>query len=459
MIEDTIVALSSGALPAGIAVIRISGPAARHALEQLTGAPPMAREARLRRVRNAAGETIDRGIALLFDGPNTATGEDLCELHVHGGRAVVAACLGALTALPGVRLAEPGEFTRRAFENGRIDLTEAEGLADLLGAETEGQRLRAVRDAGGALRALYEGWMSRLVRARALLEASFDFTDEGDVSEDVSFGVRPILARLRADMKEHLAGARRGEILRHGFQIVIAGAPNAGKSSLLNALARRDVAIVSPVPGTTRDVIEVTLDLGGVPVRLVDTAGLRATSDPVEMIGVERAQVAMWEADLVLWLVDASENDALTHVKQRNPDASWSHHGGMEDRGHTPAPTLRIATKSDLPASIDRSKFEPFDLALSAESGEGVPALIERLAQAAHEAAGDPTALVPTRIRHREIVMDALRLLEEEAFEAAPPEIQAETLRRASDRLGALTGRIGVEDLLDVIFSQFCIGK
>ncbi|MDX1730609.1 MAG: tRNA uridine-5-carboxymethylaminomethyl(34) synthesis GTPase MnmE, partial [Aurantimonas coralicida] len=302
--SDTIAALSSGALPAGVAVVRVSGPAARDVMERLAGSVPPERRASLRRFRDAADRTIDRGIALFFPGPGSVTGEDLAEFHLHGGRAVVAAFLEAGTSIPGVRLAVAGEFTRRGFENGRIDLTEAEGLADLLAASTEAQRRMAVAQAGGALRALYGGWMRDLTNARAMIEASFDFADEGDVDDDVASGVERQVAEVAEAMRTHLVKADRGEILREGFKVAIVGAPNAGKSSLLNALADREVAIVTEIPGTTRDVIEATLDLGGIPVRFSDTAGIRETADRIEAMGIERARAVMDEADLVLALVD-----------------------------------------------------------------------------------------------------------------------------------------------------------
>ncbi|BDA86848.1 tRNA modification GTPase MnmE [Aureimonas sp. SA4125] len=436
--QETIVALSSGSLPSGIAVVRISGPASTVALEALTGSVPAARRAVLRRIGNIEGLEIDRGLVLFFQGPATVTGEDLAELHLHGGRAVVAACLEALTALPGIRLAEAGEFTRRAFENGRIDLTEAEGLADLLAAETASQHRLALSQVGGSLRGLYEGWMTSLVQARAMLEASLDFSDEGDVGEDAADAVAPALARLATEMKTHLASAHRGEILRDGFRVAIIGAPNVGKSSLLNALADRDVAIVSDIPGTTRDVIDVSLDLGGIRVRISDTAGLRDTEDAIESIGIARAQEAAAAADLVLVLDDGT----ATHVK---------HGGSGEGQKY-----LRLRTKSDLMSRDDRFGCET--LAVSTATGEGLSQLLSVLARYAEEAAGDPGAVVPVRLRHREIVADALALLGD-AQALSAPEIQADGLRRATDRLGALTGRVGVEDLLDVIFSEFCIGK
>ncbi|KQT42915.1 tRNA modification GTPase TrmE [Aureimonas sp. Leaf454] len=431
--SETIVALSSGALPAGIAVVRISGPATRDALQRVAGPLPLTRRASLRWIRNGGGEPIDRGLVLFFEGPTTVTGEDLGELHLHGGRAVVGACLETLTSLPGIRLAQAGEFTRRAFENGRIDLTEAEGLAELLSAETRSQHRQALAQSGGSLRRLYEGWMAQLVRARALLEASFDFSDEGDVASDVADAVRPALTGLVAEMDRHLAGARRGEILRDGFRVVIAGRPNAGKSSLLNALADRDVAIVSDRPGTTRDLIDVTLDLGGLPVRLTDTAGLRESEDSLETEGIARAQAAMAQADLVLLLSDGEASPDISDVPDRR--------------------VLPVRSKRDLFPAPDGM------LAISTRTGEGLDDLIAAIGTAASNAVGDPAELVPTRVRHREIVAASRSRLAAVLVDAPPDEIFAEELRTVAERLGALTGRTGVEDLLDVIFSEFCIGK
>lgn len=435
LLDDTILALSSGSLPAGIAVVRVSGPAAAHALTALAGGLPEPRRASLRRLRAGDGTEIDRALTLFFPGPATATGEDLAEFHLHGGRAVVAALTSALLALPGLRLAQAGEFTRRAFTNGRIDLTEAEGLADLLAAETEGQRLQAMAQAGGEARALYERWMRQLSRIRALLEASFDFSDEGDVDDSVSAGTGEAVANLRAEIEEHLTGAHRAEILRDGFRVAIAGAPNAGKSSLLNALAAREVAIVSAIPGTTRDVIEIRLDMEGLPILFSDTAGLRETEDEIEAIGVSRARARIEAADLVLHLIDpgAPEEAAI-------------------EAGDKPA--LRVATKADLHSTLPAN----FDLSLSARTGEGLDELTRHIAASAREAAGDPSALLPARARHRDLLRQCTERLG--AYDASlPPEITAETLREASDRLGALTGRVGVEDLLGLIFSEFCIGK
>ncbi len=433
--DDTIAALSSGPLPAGVAVLRVSGPAAREALVRLAGGVPEPRRASLRTIRDLTGAPIDRGLVLFFAGPASVTGEDLAEIHLHGGRAVVAAALGALTSLPGVRLAEAGEFTRRAFANGRIDLTEAEGLADLLAAETEGQRRQALLQAGGAHRALYEDWSRRLLYARAMLEADFDFSDEDDVADDVAASVLPAVHAIAAEIEAHLSGAARGEILREGFRVAIVGPPNAGKSSLLNALARREAAIVSDIPGTTRDAIEVALDLAGVPVRLVDTAGLRETGDAIEAIGIERARRAMVEADLVLHLTPAGEAWDASLVEAVDPARLW-----------------RIAAKADLSPSEDPAR-------LSVRTGEGLDALVARIGAEALARAGEGLQPVPTRERHRLHLAQALSILRHEPLAGLPPEIVAEALRRADDALGALTGRRGVEELLGVIFSEFCIGK
>ncbi|KQT85540.1 tRNA uridine-5-carboxymethylaminomethyl(34) synthesis GTPase MnmE [Aurantimonas sp. Leaf443] len=443
---ETIVALSSGALPSGIAVLRVSGPAARGVVTALAGSVPAGRRAGLRRIRDRDGATLDRGLVLFFEGPGTASGEDSAEFHLHGGRATVSAVLAAACALPGVRLAEAGEFTRRAFENGRIDLTEAEGLGDLLAAETERQRRAALDQADGSLRRLYEGWMDALTGMRAMIEASLDFADEGDVGETLDPGTARAMARLLVELEAHLDRAERGEILRAGFRVAIVGPPNAGKSSLMNALARRDVAIVTPVPGTTRDVLEVTLDLRGIPVRLFDTAGLRETDDPVEAIGIERARRTMDAADLVLSLVpaDALEEAAgLSHVKHAVVD------------GEAAKPThLTVLSKADLAKRPVPDSWP----ALSTRDGTGLESLLAHIAAAASEGIGEEP--LPLHERHRALLGE-LRDLLREALDHPDdaPELQAERLREAADRLGLLTGRRGVEDLLDIVFSRFCIGK
>jgi len=304
----TIFALSSGSGIAGIAVIRVSGPRVPAIMDELRLGRLPSRVAQLvTLIDPRTGEPIDTGLALHFPGPRSYTGEDMLELHVHGGRAVVAATLTALSHIEGCRLAEAGEFSRRAFHNGKLDLTEAEGLADLIAAETEAQRRQALRVAGGELRGLYEGWREALIQAMALMEASLDFSDEADVAADAMAKARVIVADLRGRIRAHLDDSRRGEILRDGFHVVIAGPPNAGKSSLLNTLARRDVAIVSPEPGTTRDVLEARLDIGGYPVIVSDTAGIRSTpTGVVEAEGIRRGFARAAGADLVLWLIDAT---------------------------------------------------------------------------------------------------------------------------------------------------------
>ena len=444
---------------------------------------PSDRRASLRRLRDAEGATLDCAIVICFAGPNTVTGEDLVEFHLHGGRAVVEAVLEAILALPGVRLAQAGEFTRRAFENGRIDLTEAEGLFDLIGAATEGQRKLALAEAGGRLRELYDGWAIRLTRTRAMIEASFDFADEDDVDPNVTAGIDHGIATLEVEMNDHLSTGGRGEILRDGYRVAIVGAPNAGKSSLLNALADREVAIVTEIPGTTRDVIDITLDLGGIPVRFSDTAGLRETSDTVEAIGIERARAVMEKANLVLVLVDPLDDrsllsaigDRLTHVKPSVPlsgiavptqRSESSLAEAPQDLRSTPQQTLIIHTKIDRSASEgpnDPMNTEPadmeFDAAISVKTGEGMTNLVKRITDMATDAAGDLDT-VPLRTRHRAPIVEASRLLGEfRTASDAPLEMRAEMLRLAGDRLGTLTGRVGVEDLLDVVFSQFCIGK
>jgi len=306
----TIFALSSAPGRAGVAVIRISGPAAGTVLDTLAAPRPEPRSAKIRYLRRPeTGEILDQALVLWFPAPRSFTGEDVAELHVHGGRAVVQAVLRAIGDIPGCRLAEPGEFARRAFENGKLDLTMAEGLADLIDAETEAQRKQALRQAGGALANLYDGWRNSLIEALALVEAAIDFSDEGDVGSETYDQAVRVVRDLEAAIRRHLADGRRGEILREGFNVVLAGPPNVGKSSLLNALARREAAIVSEEAGTTRDVIEVRLDLEGLPIVVGDTAGIREATGAVEREGIRRTLARTREADLVLWLMDASAPD------------------------------------------------------------------------------------------------------------------------------------------------------
>jgi len=326
--HDTIYALSSGRLPAAIAVVRVSGPRAGDALKALAGRLPEPRKAMLTRLRHPqTGDVLDEALALWFPGPKSETGEDTVELQLHGGRAVVAATFAALASLDGLRMAEAGEFTRRAFENGQLDLTRVEGLADLVYAESDAQRRQALRQLRGLLGDRAEGWRQRLIEALALLEAQIDFPDEDDVPQDLTGRALALARALRDEIAGVLDGARRGERLREGFVVAISGPPNVGKSSLLNRLARREAAIVSPFAGTTRDVIEVHLDLDGYPVVLLDTAGIRDSDDPVEQEGIRRARARAAEADLVLWMSDAVE------AARGSSDGAWDADGAGRAAG------------------------------------------------------------------------------------------------------------------------------
>ena len=444
MSGDSIFALSSGGGRAAIAVVRVSGPAAGHALMRIAGQPlPVPREAALRRFRvPGTGEAIDRGLALWFPSPASATGEDVAEFHLHGGPAVLAALADALAALPGLRPAEPGEFTRRAFAAGRLDLTEAEGIADLVAAETEAQRRQALRQMEGGLHRLYNGWRDRLMALRANVEAAIDFSDQ-DLGDDPLVTAAPGLAALEAEIAAHLDDARRGERLREGFTIAIVGAPNAGKSSLLNRLAGRDAAIVSARAGTTRDVVEVRLDLAGWPVTLADTAGLRESGDEIESEGVRRALDRAACADLSLVVFDG----ALW------PKADGQSHALLGDDA------LALLNKSDLfphppPATVAGHAA----LALSCLTGSGIEALLERLAAeiARRYPAGGEPAL--TRARHRQAVAECRDALAR-ARAGPADERLAEELRLAAHALGRITGRVDVEAVLDLVFRDFCIGK
>lgn len=441
---STIYAMASGGCPSGVAVLRISGPKSRIVLETMVGGCPP-RRASLRSIRGRDGEEIDRGLVLWFPAPGSFTGEDTIEFQVHGSRAVVKALSATLGSFDGVRPAEAGEFTRRAFLGGRIDLTEAEGLADLLAAETEAQRRQAAAQSAGTLRRLYEGWRETLIEARALIEADLDFADEEDVPGSVIDSAMRRIDELRAAVRAHLSDGHRGERLRHGFQAVILGPPNAGKSSLLNALARRDVAIVADEAGTTRDLLEVHLDLGGYPVTLVDTAGLREAGGAVEREGMRRALERGERADLVLWL---QAPDVAASAPPRVGDCPVWRVDGKGDLG--------VAVQAD--ASTDGGISRRFGI--SARSGEGLDALVAGLAEAAALGLGSRDGgPVPTRERHRALLESLARQLEEAIRHRNEPELAAERLRLGSDDLGRLTGRIDVEDLLDHIFGAFCIGK
>lgn len=439
MFRETIYALSSGALPSGVAVIRLSGPHCAAIVRCLAGKLPPPRHAALRTLEDEHGAVLDRGLVVHFPAPHSFTGEDGAELHLHGGRAVVMAMLDWLGSQDGLRQAEAGEFTRRAFINGKLDLTAAEGLADLIEAETEAQRVLALANAAGGQKNLYDGWRSRLIHARAMIEAELDFADESDVPGSVADAVWKDVARMVEEIVNHIDGFRAAEIVREGYRVVLVGAPNAGKSSLINALARREVTIVTDVPGTTRDLVDVSLDLRGQKVVVTDTAGLRETRDRVEAIGVERAREAAARADLVVELV-AADGDGT----------------GVEPV--LKAARLRVLTKSDL--GFNPMMPDAFDLAVSSRSGDGLDVLTRMIAERAHAAAGRRSAVAPTRLRQVELLKTCVAHLGHASTGGrAMLELRAEELRLAADALGKITGAVDVEDLLDVIFSSFCIGK
>ncbi|RDV04036.1 tRNA uridine-5-carboxymethylaminomethyl(34) synthesis GTPase MnmE [Undibacter mobilis] len=524
--RSTIFALSSGRPPAAIAVIRISGPRAGAALEALGVKIPAPRQARIARIRDPeSSEIIDEALALWFPAPNSETGEDVAELQGHGGPAVIAGILDALSRIDGLRMAEPGEFTRRGFENGKLDLTAVEGLADLVSAETEAQRRLAFRQMKGQLGDRAEAWRERLVRALALVEARIDFSDEADVPEDLVGPALAIVQELRDEIATALADGRRGERLRDGLVVAIAGPPNAGKSTLLNRLARREVAIVSPYAGTTRDVIEVHLDLGGYPLTLLDTAGVRETGDPVEMEGVRRARERAAAADLVLWVTDASagKSDAPTpdlaeagravpvwqirnkadlvrsmdaEMLRTMGNASGAKIGAASAAESTPRrrggaqaatqagrsraalasavninesrnPSLSTGILSDKTSAYKNEYGVSFssedEFILSASEGLGLDRLMSRLSSfAATMLAGAEQSLV-ARARHRDILAAVQHILngalDRSWSTGGEEELLAEQLRQAAMELGRLAGRVDVEDVLDIIFRDFCIGK
>jgi len=439
--DQTIFALSSGRPPSAIALVRASGPQAQEIVTALAGKLPSPRTATRVLLTDVGQRPIDDAVVLWFPGPASATGEDVAEFHVHGGRAVLAALFAALSGFENVRAAEPGEFTRRAFENGKLDLTEAEGLDDLIHADTDRQRRQALRQLKGLLGDKARDWRVRIIEASALIEAAIDFSDEGDVPAEL---IAPALAKvkaLRTEIEEVLAEQGRSERLRDGLVVAIAGPPNVGKSTLMNQLARREVAIVSPHAGTTRDVIEVQLDLDGYPVTVIDTAGIRETDDPVEQEGVRRARARAADADLVLWLSDSPQVAA---------DHQWD------------APIWRVRNKIDLEEagrpmaeSANDGSFQ-----ISASRGDGVPDLITALVGFAQNYFGGSEGGLIGRTRQRKLLEDttaSLRRCVEVVGQGE--ELAAEELRRAAHSLGRLLGRVDVEDILDVIFREFCIGK
>ena len=433
---DTIFALASGAGLCAISVIRVSGPDADPALRRLCSSLPEPRRASLRRIEDPRNHRLlDQCLVLRFPAPHSFTGEDGFELHIHGGRAVAAGVLEALGSIPGLRPAEPGEFARRAFLNGKLDLTEAEGLIDLIEANTSAQRDQALALVSGRLRKKADNWRQAILELQARVEADIDFSDEGDVPEDVALGLTREISDLRKEMLGVLADARRGEVLRQGFTVVLAGAPNAGKSSLMNVLARREVAIVSSIPGTTRDLIEVCLDLDGLPVTLVDTAGLREAGDEIEQEGIRRTRARAADANLILWLSDGEAID--------------------DEMTLSDIPILRIFSKAD------RKPIESFPeqgLRLSSHTGEGVEALLaEIIARAKDGLRPDEPALL-SRERHRHGVGDAVAALGR-IQGSMPLEVTAEELRIAARALAGIIGLVGPEDVLGEIFSRFCIGK
>ncbi|HEY8615328.1 tRNA uridine-5-carboxymethylaminomethyl(34) synthesis GTPase MnmE [Phenylobacterium sp.] len=444
--SDTIFAPATAAGRAAVAVVRVSGPRADIAVKTLAGEVPQPRRATLRRIRDAEGLVLDQALVLWFPSPRSYTGEDCAEFHIHGGAAVVNAVVEALAAL-GLRLAEPGEFTRRAFENGHLDLAQAEGVADLIDAETEQQRRQALEQLSGRLSNVQARWREALTEALAMFEAAVDFPDE-ELPEDVAARARPVLQRLVAELEAAAADAERGERVREGFRIALIGAPNAGKSTLLNALADRDAAIVTATPGTTRDIIEVPMVLAGYKALLADTAGLRETGDEIEAEGVRRARTWAAGADLRLWLVDGSSDET--------PNVP------MELR----AGDLCLVTKRDQPngaaGAWAAGQAKRLGLSVAEVTAKG-PGDIAWLKQTLGErvvdalAGGEPPAA--TRLRHQELLNDAADRLRQALTEADALELAAEDVRLAARALDRITGRIDPEAVLGKIFSTFCIGK
>ena len=447
--DQTIFALSSGRPPSAIAIVRLSGPRAGAALLNLAGKMPKPRSAMRVQLRDPGGQPIDDAVVLWFPAPGSATGEDVAEFHVHGGRAILAALFAVLSTFENVRPAEPGEFTRRAFENGKLDLTAAEALDDLIHADTDRQRRQALRQLKGLLGEKAGDWRARIIEASALIEAGIDFSDEGDVPVEL---IAPALAKITSllgEIQQTLAAQGRSERLREGLVVAISGPPNVGKSTLINLLARREVAIVSPHAGTTRDIIEVQLDLDGYPVTVIDTAGIRETDDPVEQEGVRRARMRAADADLVLWMTDARQ-------AQHGIDARVSAKS---------TPVWLVRNKIDLGEDFGAGgSFPPaaggIVFGISAGRGDGVGDLIAALVDFAKDYLGSGEGGLIGRDRQRKLLEQTASSLQRSiAVLGQGEELAAEELRAASNSLGRLLGRVGVEDILDVIFRDFCIGK
>jgi len=434
---ETIFALASGLLPAGVAVVRLSGAAVKDIVIALTGFLPPPRSMRYSVFKARDGVIIDHGLVVFFPKPHSFTGEDVAEFHLHGGVAVVAYLLQELAAFADCRQAEAGEFSRRAFANGKLDLVQAEGLADLIEAETESQRRLAVMGTSGALASLYRDWRQKLIKARALIEAELDFADEADVPGAVSDRVWPQLTELCAEIGDYISAGERVKAMRDGLKITIAGAPNAGKSSLINRLAGRAVAIVTDMPGTTRDALEIRLTLAGLPVHVSDTAGLRIAESPIEQIGIDIARMRIEEADLVLLVEDMADPQPV-------------------DLPETTAPLWHIGNKCDK-VKGDATRWP---LQISATNGQGWDIFLEKLTAFCQTRSVRIGQLVPARLRQLDLLRSAVaEMMHAIAAPQLGLELRAEHLRRAGDCLGQITGDMNVEDFLDIIFSEFCIGK